>query len=186
MPFKRVVIGNPHFTESIKHIPAGNSARKYILILGDGIETELYLDLAKHVAEIARRRCMPVFFRPHPIERDRAKQMGFPLGVELDENSDVYQSFALASTVISELSTGLFEAAGLVDRVVIWNTAKARFAFPELPFPSFTSFSELDDSRFIRNQAEACIIGSHIAKSKTYAENWQLNYKNFVESVISK
>lgn len=186
MPFKRVVIGNPHFTESIKHIPPGNPARKHILILGDGIETELYLDLAKHVAEVARRRGMRVCFRPHPIERDRAERMDFPSGVELDKNSDVYQSFAIASIVISELSTGLFEAARLVDRVVIWDTAKARFAFPELPFPAFTSFSELDDALFLRNQAQADINGNDVANSKIWAENWQLNYKNFVESVISK
>jgi hypothetical protein len=186
LPLKRVVIGNPHFTESTKHISAGKISREYILILGDGVETELYLDLAKHVAEIARGRGMRVRFRPHPIERDCAERMDFPSGVEIDKNSDVYQSFARASIVISELSTGLFEAASLVDRVIIWNTAKARFAFPELPFPSFTSFSELDDALFVQNQSQADINGNHVAQSKIWAENWQINYKNFVESIISK
>lgn len=181
LPVRKVVVGNPHFTESTKHIGTSGRGRRDILILGDGIETELYLDLAGRVARIAASRGLRVVFRPHPIERQRAASATLPPGVELDKNSDVYQSFAETGIVISELSTGLFEAAGLVERVVMWDTEKARFAFPQLPFPAFAEYGELEQALF--GAAEHADNG--VAGSRIWADNWQLNYKNFVESVLS-
>ena len=185
MPLRRIVIGNPHFTESTKHISTTKTTRECILILGDGIETELYLDLAKNVAKAANVRGVRVLFRPHPFERLRTERAAIPVGVEVDKNSDIYQSFAVASIVISELSTGLFEAANLVDRVIMWNTQKARFAFPKLPFPSFSSFTELEDMLFQKPNFYSDVEGSS-TRSKIWDNNWKLNYKNFVESILLK
>jgi hypothetical protein len=74
---------------------------------------------------------------PHPFEREKVKSLILPDGVRLDSHADIYSSLKESSVVISELSTGLFEAVGLVDKVLLWETDKSRFAFPEIPFKSF-------------------------------------------------
>lgn len=183
MPVKKIAIGNPHLTESIRLI--GNSICKLdrVLVLGDGIETELYLNLAKHIYGIVGRHGTIVVFRPHPFERERVKTITLPDGVKLDNHADIYPSLMESRIVISELSTGLFEAVGLVDEVLLWDTEKSRFAFPDIPFKSFSTFEELESILQFVGSGKG--VNIHIPANELWEPNWKQNYKNFIDGVIA-
>lgn len=183
MPVKKIAIGNPHLTDSLKKVGVKQIKSNKLLILGNGIETELYIDFASRIYRLIAGQGVVVEFRPHPFERERIKSSALPSGVCLDVNPDIYSSLRDSRIVISELSTGLFEAAGLVDKVLLWNTERSRFAFPELPFDSFSTedelqsilcddFSSRDDSRLI-------------PANELWEPNWEQNYMRFVEGAIS-
>ncbi len=184
MPVKKISIGNAHLTESIARLKLYAKHRNKILILGDGIETGLYLELASWTYHITQKQGLIVSFRPHPIERDRVRSMQLPKGVELDTQPDIYPSLIESRVVISELSTGLFEAVGLADMVLLWGTDKSRFAFPELPFKSFSTLDELES--LLRNGIPHCAVSSSIPGSELWEPNWKRNYLRFVEEVVGQ
>jgi hypothetical protein len=183
LPIKKIAIGNPHLTESTSRIMRSSMPRNNVLILGDGIETDLYLELASRCYSFLENQGLSVVFRPHPLERDRVRTMELPRGVILDDQPDVYPSFMESRVVISELSTGLFEAVGLSDVVLLWETEKSKFAFPEIPFKSFSTFDELETIlNFDRTYTEDSIS---IPDSELWEPNWKQNYNDFVESIVS-
>jgi hypothetical protein len=184
MPLKKVSIGNPHFTESSKRISHIPERKNQVLVLGDGVETEMYLKLASKVAKLHASGDVSVIFRPHPLEWDIVKSLKLPYGVDLDSNSDIYESFRQSSMVISELSTGLFEAAGIVKNVLLWKTDKSKFAFPDLPFPSFSTMQELEEHLQMDDNSSKHSLFS-IEPDDLWAPNWELNYRHFVDSVLS-
>jgi hypothetical protein len=184
MPLNKVAIGNPHLTESLKIFPKTTEKNIKTLILGDGIDTQLYLNLACNLAKIKAIRGLPVVFRPHPLEREIVKSLNVPQGVELDTNSDIYDSLRQSSLVISELSTGLFEAVGIVKKILLWETDKSRFAFPNLPFPSFSTIEELE-KHLEESNASSTYSEISISPGALWESNWELNYKNFVQGVLS-
>jgi hypothetical protein len=182
MPVKKIPIGNPHLTESIIGLSQGAKSRTKVLVLGDGIETDLYLELASRIYGFVRNEGQTVSFRPHPFERDRARSMQLPRGVVLDTQPDIYPSLIESRVVISELSTGLFEAVGLSDVVLLWDTEKSRFAFPELPFKSFSTFDELD--LLLKNDSSYCVGANSIPSSELWEPNWKQNYLRFVKGLV--
>lgn len=155
-----------------------------ILILGDGIETNLYLNLASEVLDMVGVKGMQVVFRPHPFEREKVKSMLLPKGVQLDTHSDIYTSLNESCVVISELSTGLFEAVGLVEKVLLWETDKSRFAFPEIPFMSFSTMDELESILNDKHSVEK--ESSTVPTNELWEPNWKQNYLRFVEGVVGQ
>jgi hypothetical protein len=182
MPVGKIAVGNPHFSQRT----AGNDYQAAdtdeILILGDGIDTEIYLELCAKVARMTNTKPGRVLFRPHPIERERVARLSLPAGVELDGNDDLYQSLNRASMVISELSTGLFEAAGLNCKVLIWSTPKSRFAFPELPFASFSTDTELRLA--LMSPLDRTALEAGAKTDNLWASNWEANFRAFIEGVL--
>lgn len=183
MPIKKLSIGNPHLTESLKQFSKIPASKSRVLILGDGIDTQLYLNLASKVAQMHWVRGAPVVFRPHPLERSNVKNFNIPFGVVLDTHNDIYDSLRQSWLVISELSTGLFEAVGIVNKILLWETAKSRFAFPILPFPSFSTIDELEglleEDTYYSKHSEVSIKPDDL-----WAPNWELNYKSFIQEVL--
>ena len=182
MPIGRVAIGSPHRSEQLRGLaPAPLGAARNVLILGDGIETRLYMDLARRLAVHLGTR-LQVVFRPHPLER-AAVQHEFPAGsfdgVRIDASIDIYQAFQSSYAVVNDLSTGLFEAVGIVERVFIWNTAKSRFTFPQHPFPSFDD--EADLARKLL-QAAAAPLDATTAEA-IWQPDWRANYLRFLAGV---
>lgn len=181
-PVKKIAVGNPHLSETLRELGDKNEEQSHVLILGDGIETGLYLDLSRQVVEIASRHGMKVVFRPHPLELDRVSGTVMPSGVTLDDEVNIYSALQKSSFVISELSTGLFEAVGLAGAVILWETRKSRFAFPDLPFPSFENLVELE-SIFQR----ACFFQqeiSNVPAVELWEPDWRRNYLSFVRGII--
>jgi hypothetical protein len=183
MPIRKIAIGNPHLTESRNGFVQSTKSKTKVLVLGDGIETDLYLELASRSYSFVEHQGLTVVFRPHPLEFDRVRTMELPRGVVLDAQPDIYRSLMESRVVISELSTGLFEAVGLSDVVLLWETEKSKFAFPEMPFKSFSTFDELETIlNFDRTYTGNSIS---IRDSELWEPNWKQNYNDFVESIIS-
>lgn len=178
-PVKKLVIGNPHRSEQLKNLPAGSEKKCDILILGDGIDTRFYLDFARR---LARKRLlgMHVVFRPHPMERELVERENVGDSnqlVRVDCNPDIYQSFSTAHAVVSEVSTGLFEAVGLADRIFMLNTSKSRFCYPEHPFEIIADVDEIVE------RLHAPASGGVIFSEKIWAPHWQRNYLEFLTLV---
>jgi len=182
MPIKKIPIGNPHLTESTTGLLQSTKSRTKVLVLGDGIETDLYLELASRIYGFVQNQGLTVAFRPHPFERDRVRSIQLPEGVVLDTQPDIYPSLIESRVVISELSTGLFEAVGLSDMVLLWDTEKSRFAFPELPFKSFSTIDELE--MLLKNTPLFSGESSSIPVSELWEPNWKENYLRFVKGVV--
>lgn len=184
-PVKHVVIGNPHrSTVTGKLADAGvkQSEQRRVLILGDGIDTTAYLELG---ASLARRlgATYEVLFRPHPLERAAVTAMFSSQSfgpLLLDQNQDMYTSFQKCSSVISEISTGLFEAVGLVRNVFIWDTPKSRFSFPSHPFFGFSTVQQLADAITSGNGAV-----SDEQNARIWSDDWEGKYRQFLQSVVA-
>lgn len=184
-PVNKVTIGNPHRSEQLKRYPFDASRdTANILILGDGIETDFYLQLAGNLAAQIDP-ALSVVFRPHPLERTAVFKRfsdGADGAVRIDRNVDIYESFKDAYAVISELSTGLFEAVGLVQRIFILDTRKSRFAFPDHPFGVFTT---IEDFLWQLREAHQGELNSEQC-AKIWAPNWRENYQSFLEGISVK
>ena len=181
-PVEKVTIGNPHRTALLKQVRPPWSGRRNVLVLGDGIETEFYLQFCHELAKLLSDSYC-VTFRPHPLERDRVLGMREPLsaGCTIDHVSDIYLSLANVHAVVAEVSTGLFDAVGLAGRIFVWNTAKSRFSLPEHPFSSFHSAPDLARK----------LLSSHgdglpsVDPEEIWASDWQSRFKGFIGGVFS-
>ena len=185
VPIGKVVIGNPHRAVQTAALTApALDAGNAVLILGDGIETDRYLGFASDLAVELKHRGrteLQVKFRPHPLERSQVEQRFATnpvLGVKLDIEADIYRSLNGTHAVMSEVSTGLFEAIGLAQHVFLWDTPKARFCYPSYPFSAVTSPAELAAAL-----ASDPARGSHIEAPEIWATDWYGRYMNFVRSV---
>lgn len=178
-PVKKWAIGNPHRAARISGLDVQEAAQKDFLILSDGIEFNLYLDLARCLQPHAKAMGMRVVLRPHPLERTRALQISESetAGFQIDSNADLYQSLRTAHTVVSEVSTGLFEAVGIVKRILIWDTPKSRFGYSSHPFETFDSIDVLLKRL---TQRENGIREEAINSEHVWSENWRLNFNKFL------
>lgn len=182
VPAEKIAIGNPHRTETLGSSDVDSGKRQRILVLGDGLATALYLTLCEQLAT-ALGSMVEVVFRPHPLERASvwAKHPdGFAGKVRIDGHKDIYISFREAGAVVSEVSTGLFEAIGLVQKVFLWDTPRARFSLPDHPFQCFSDADELAD--LVRDESAGRVSVQQI--EKVWAPNWQRNYLEFIEQVV--
>lgn len=182
-PVEKIAVGNPHRAAQLAELAAGGGGeRRDVLLLGDGVETAVYLALARGIAAEAQRAGLRVVFRPHPLERATlANHWQETPNLFLDQNTDIYTSLAAAHAVVSELSTGLFEAIGLAQKVFLWNTPKARFAYPVHPFATF------DDAQ----QLGAMLAGGEGALSPgqvdaIWAPGWQQAYTRYVDTALAR
>jgi hypothetical protein len=174
-PTARHVIGNPHRSETLFN---RNIVNNNILVLGDGVDTEHYLRFCKNLSTCLRGR-FSVIFRPHPIERRKFSSDLIDSEFEnvlIDKNIDMYQSFMDSKFVISEASTGLFEALGIVENIFVWTTPKSKFYFPDHPFREFNTVPEVASLILSNSFQEKTPSGVE----KIWASNWLNNYMNFI------
>lgn len=178
LPVNKVLIGNPHRTTQLARLSSDNK-KSNILILGDGVETEMYLNLAVFLSK--NQTALKVIFRPHPLERTKLKSLlvSKNLGnVVIDENLDIYNSFCNAHVVVNEVSTGLFEAVGLADRVLIWDTPKSKFYYPNHPFASFVDENDLLEKII---DGKTGLLDAQCVQT-FWADGWEENYENFLNN----
>jgi len=179
-PVVKLNIGNPDRTESLKSTARPQCEKKDIIVLGDGIETERYLALCAVLAKVFDTKHR-IVFRPHPVERERVLRLyGRKAGnVAIEWKKGICEAFEAAETVVSELSTGLFEAVGLANRIFLWDTPKANFCYPHHPF---ATFSDADDL-VAKIQDGACGRVDASTAEEFWVPNWKKNYLAFLESV---
>ncbi len=177
-PLRMTTIGNPHRSARLLRLPKAQ-AKDIVLVLSDGTEFEMYLCFAQRVAAQMRRPGLRVVIRPHPVERSQVASVhGRGVGnVSIDQNTDLYESLSSAHAVVSELSTALFEAVGVAERLFVWDTAKARFMFPVRPFAVVDSAEMLAD---LLSDTEAGRVPAATAEA-IWAEGWESRYQRFLE-----
>lgn len=179
-PVAKVAIGNPN-RESIaaRQQSASSAGARTILILSDGIEFGLYTRLAEEIARLVEPRGYDVLLRPHPLERNEVLHSWSPTqaNLALDRGSDIYASLAGARAVVSEVSTGLFEAVGLVDKVIMLDTAKARFAYPDPPFAAAAGASEVAAIATGEDRAQADVEAQAL-----WADDWRGRFRAFLKA----
>jgi hypothetical protein len=179
VPVTKVTVGNPHRDWQLAQL-ARIEHRSDILLLGDGIDTEGYVSMAQNIAAFAAPHGFRTVFRPHPLERARLQSLftNDVVGLTIDQSPDIYQALAAAYAVVSELSTGLFEAVGIADKVFLWDTPKSRFVFPDHPFQSFQTPEELVGMVMESRAGKVLAEGS----DAIWKANWQRNYLDFLKT----
>jgi hypothetical protein len=181
MPVAKIAVGNPHRTEQLKRITGRKDIKSDILVLGDGYKTAVYLELARNLST-GISKPFRVVFRPHPMEREKLSALysgNLLRDVHIDCNPDIYRSFCTAHAVVSEISTGLFEAVGLADRVFLWNTYRARFGYPTHPFASFSDSRDLIEK--LHNNHEGYV--DFRKEDHIWSPNWRDNYLAFLNDI---
>lgn len=182
-PVQKWVIGHPHYTEQRKRMVNNFSDKTDILLLSDGIEFPIYLEIANNLTNLLNGRYR-VVLRPHPLERKRVYSE-YPNGnvgkVVIDQNRDVYQSFSTAYAVTGEVSTALFEAVGLVKKIFLWETPKAVFSYPSHPFTGFLNAKDfalkIDDEEYGRTD---------VAQEEIWASDWVGNYQKYIDFALKE
>jgi hypothetical protein len=170
---EKVVVGNPHRSETLRNWRP-DPVRTRVIVLGDGIETEAYVALCRRLAGIVPSP-LRVVFRPHPLERARFVSTADP-GVVIDEEIDLYGSLASAQAVLGEASTALFEAVGLVPRILVWDTDKSRFYLGDHPFERFTDPGEVKDLLANKDTGQL----SSDSTDTVWADDWRGRFLRFV------
>lgn len=180
LPVSKVVIGNPHRTQRVGNVQ--DIPRSRILVLGDGVDAAKYLGLCQALVPYGRNAGLEVVYRPHPSERDEVKMWPAErtLGVKIDPDADLYHSFSQTEILVSEVSTGLFEAVGQVPRILMWDTPKSRLVFPQHPFESFRTSDELVDA--IRLNSSGVVNVADV--EAVWAPGWRDNYARFIDRAM--
>jgi hypothetical protein len=183
VPVEKHIIGHPHYIEQRASAAVGpSSVKRDVLFLSDGFEFDRYLALARALQPLVGER-LRVVVRPHPLERQRIHAQipaDLPGDVAIDRERDIYPALGRSAAVVSEVSTGLFEAVGLADRVLMWATPKSLYSCPERPFESFADAEDL--ARKLLTPA-APVRGAEV--EAIWASDWRGNYRRYVERVLA-
>ena len=171
---RKIVIGNPHRTETLRSWRPTRT-RNAVVVIGDGVETEAYINFCRQLSKLVPKP-LRVSFRPHPRERERVRAIG-AREVAIDEEADLYASLASASLVIGEASTALFEAVGLAGRVFVWDTEKSRFYLGEHSFPRFTDPAEFVALATSKHNS----AGESADPESLWAPDWQERFLDYIE-----
>ncbi len=179
-PVRHCIVGNPHRSTKLEAEPASRDRQDGVLILSDGIDFDRYLNLARQLQPAASADGLRVRLRPHPLERAQVRERhGAQVdGIDIDTTPDLYASLRHAQAVVSEVSTGLFEAVGIVPRLYLWDTPKARFSFPSHPFESFRTAGELVER--LRQPGSGSLRAQ--GSEAIWAEGWQRRYAEFLDA----
>ena len=108
-PFTKYDVGSPH--QSVNFIyNTKKIKRKKILLVSDGINTNLLPNLAKKIF-ISLNKKYEILIRPHPIENvQNYKNNKYSNYFKIDLEENVYKSLSDKEVVVSEMSTVLYEA----------------------------------------------------------------------------
>jgi len=181
-PVAKWVIGHPHYIEQRELHAHADAAKSTIVVLSDGFDFEKYLSLARELASRIGDKHR-VVVRPHPLERERVWSQfdgATSGGVVVDRARDIYPTLAAAFAVVGEISTGLFEAIGLAERIYLWATPKALYACPQHPFVEFRDVAELAE----RVLAPASEAAQRLDVESIWASDWRGNYRRYLEHAL--
>lgn len=177
-PVEMVTIGHPTRRQNTAVRDVAAQRRSDILVLSDGIDFAQYAELANHISRCLANSGFRIVLRPHPIERASVlRTHGGKVGeVAIEVKGDIYDALASAKAVISEVSTGLFEAYGLVDHIWVLATPKSKFSIPHHPFESI---ADLDDMESRLSRLRSGPRPRH-DPALLWAKDWEGNYRRFL------
>lgn len=181
-PSELISIGNPHRETRISEYRKQNveSSINHILVIGDGIDTERYLKLSSELSEVMGMQGK-VIFRPHPMERNSIDPLIYKYknSFEIDQNEEIYNTLITVDTVVSEMSTVLFEAIGIVKNVISIAGCKSGSYYTNIPFESVNCASDI----------AKLLLGESAQTSKNiqndfWMAGWKINYQLFVKQIV--
>jgi hypothetical protein len=176
-PLKKVIIGNPN-RDKVAAVEAVRE-RRVCLVLGDGFDFDLYANLVTSLQPLVRKAGVTVVFRPHPLERSQVIKRADGLPFEIDMETDIHTSLRGAFAVVSEVSTGVFDAIGLADRQFVWDTPKTKFVYPAHPCVRFSTAEEL--AELLANSWAGRV--SDATASAIWAAGWRTNFIRFLTEI---
>lgn len=140
---EKIPLGNPYRDEKMLTFEKKDN-KNVVLVIGTGVNTDDHILLASKLKEKISEK-FNVVFRPHPTERIYTKNKFAQnrCEVELDCDNDLYDMLAKTNILIAKSSTVLFEACGLVDKIIVWNDYPGQMFFEGDFFEHFDSFDEL-------------------------------------------
>jgi hypothetical protein len=120
--------------------------------------------------------------RPHPMEKEAViKKHGLNIeGIVIDDSDDLYGRLAVTDTVIGEISTVLFVAVGLSKKIFVISNSITLFNLPDCPFDQFETVDQL--IAMLSDNSKGKIYP--IAKESFWANNWEANYRNFIQKKV--
>lgn len=174
-PSKKVSIGNPYRDGCVNRIDSLKKGNR-ILLIGCEINTEQYIRLALELSKILPE--YEVVFRPHPGEVKNTLRLMEEknIDIQLDTIKELYESLDKTSVVVSEVSTVLFEAIGIVDDIIVLNTAYSQSYLPEHPFSLCNNAQDI--LKVIRNPQK-----NDYGKETFWAADWEHNYQKFLSDI---
>lgn len=181
IPCQAVTIGNPHRDYMLQRLSNSRKVSDIILILSGGLRFEFYVKIALRLVKL-----LPNYFkiviRPHPGERAEIRE-NYCQDVQdvfIDYSDNIYSMLAKSTVVIGEVSTGLFEAIGLTKKIFTLQSPLNFLMMPDNPFETVQTIEQLAERLMERSSG---VVGNDLA-SGIWAEDWQTNYKNFIEREI--
>lgn len=176
LPYKQIVeVGNPYRSYASSNYVRDKS--NDIMIIGCARETAFYCSLADELGKRFKDR--KVVFRPHPSERLTAASVATDSGnFVIDNDRPIYTALSESEVVISEISTVLFEAIGLVKKIIVWSNDFSKYSLPECPFATAESVEEL-----ITAITEGP-TDKNAGESDFWASNWEENFRSFVKTYV--
>lgn len=176
-PTNKISIGNPYRDFCL--LRKKNNKRERIIVAGSGVNTKECIELTKGLQE--RLITYEVVFRPHPIEKKAVHDLMLNMDgdITLDLIDEVYDSLNVSNVIISEVSTVLFDAVGICDKIIIIDTEFSRFLIPDNPFIKCKGLSDIVDAILDTNLLTSREIAESVWKS-----DWKNNYRSFIEQCM--
>jgi hypothetical protein len=182
-PTALIAIGNPYRESRVANYEKNRWLEEktgVILVIGDGIDTDRYMKFAdalnKEVGISGK-----VIFRPHPLERNSIEALIKinEYDFVIDQNEDLYATLMIVDTVVTEMSTVLFEATGIVKNVFSLASQKTGGYYTNIPFDIVYSVSDIT-SRLINGVTTVRYIEEH----EIWANDWQSSYQCFARKIL--
>ena len=178
----KVSVGNPFISKQTI-----NSVRKVseknILVLSSAVSHQQMRILVEKLLQLPSLQEYKISLRPHPLEKDVNSQYSHLLSdrFSLDFEKTILDSLAKCSLVISEYSTAAFDALMYGKPVLLFETEIMKMATPE-ELACFASFKleHLSDQLVINALQSGSPYSKHVCE-----QNWELNFKNFVNQHIN-
>lgn len=184
LPVKKWVIGNPHFTETLKIHAGIFKPSKEILILTAGLSPAKMQEITTRLVTSDSLRDYHFVFRPHPQEKSSTDKI-YPeilknRNIKIDCNDDLYASFCSASIIVSEFSTVIYEAQAFCPNIYLLRDASAEANY------SGNFATLISNAADIINHIETSIPSRATLNDSDdlWARDWQANFKRFIETIV--
>ncbi|MCK4445456.1 MAG: hypothetical protein KAW56_00070 [Candidatus Marinimicrobia bacterium] len=188
LPVKKVIIGNPNYSENMKKtknsVDGGkDKTKKEILIISGGVMPNIFKKLALEISSVVDNSKYDIVFRPHPSEcpmvKDRYCELFICDKIRLDSKQDIYLSLTRSDFVIGAASTVLFEALGICKGVFVIDHPLTDLHVPKGIIKRFSSVEELLDL------IQRCDnLGNETDINYVWEPNWESNFKRFMNNLI--
>jgi hypothetical protein len=176
----KFLIGNPYLTNSVEKLNIQKKPNR-ILFISSGITVDETNEFVNNLVPVSEKLKMEIYFRPHPLEKDSILEKYSNLldnGVHIDDNNNIYISFAEANYIIGETSTAIFEAASINDNIFLFMSNYTKtYLNDKIKFIKV-------DSENIESIFEKKSISSKDKNDYYWATDWEKNYSDFLKNIL--